>query len=122
MAKKIDFAVVDYGDHLDLESIKKLVNEHRSFHVVNVDARHGTQSNAVDILEKIIECAGMKCRVRTNNRGWLGWGGVAAAPFTFGISILAPAFIVGHNMATINPDYEIVKNVCNNGVTVEYMK
>ncbi len=68
-------------------------------------------------LEKAIEGKAMRCRVYTKGRaiagGGLLLGGVGAIPLV-GIGI--------HRLATMNPDYEIGRDVINNTIEVEYKK
>lgn len=88
-----------------------------SFAVAGVP--YGKQSTAVEIVERAIESAGMKCRVRTANRGWaIG----ALSVLTLGTAAAAAAAVGAHNLATSNPDYEIVKEMLGSDIQVEYKK
>ncbi len=102
----------------ELESrIEALVREHKSFEVV--DVKSGKQRTIVDIVERTIEANGMKCRVRTNGRGFIA---AALAIPTFGASAAASAAIAVHNMSTANPDYEVIKEMIGSDVRVVYFK
>ncbi|MDO5319327.1 MAG: hypothetical protein Q4G65_11920 [bacterium] len=73
----------------------------------------------MDIIEKAIEDAGLSCRVRMANRGWA----VAALSFaTLGTGAVAAAAIAGHDLATINPDYEVIKEMVGSNVAAVYQK
>ncbi len=107
-------------DH-DRESMEKRIDElircHQSFEVV--DVKWGKQGTVVDIVERTIEANGMTCRVRTNGRG------IAAAALaipTLGGSLAAGGAIAVHNIATRNPDYEVIKEMFGADVRVIYYK
>ena len=97
--------------------VPELISAKESFSVAGVPS--GKQSTAVEIVERAIESAGMKCRVRTENRGWaIG----ALSVLTLGAAAAAAAAVGAHNLATSNPDYEIVKEMIGSDIQVEYKK
>ena len=66
--------------------VPELISAKESFSVAGVPS--GKQSTAVEIVERAIESIGMKCRVRTANRGWaIG----ALSVFTLGTAAVAAA-------------------------------
>ena len=93
-----------------------LIAEKSSFAVVNIPS--GKQSLAVEMVERAIESTGMKCRVRTANRG-LAVG--ALSVLTLGAAAAAAAAVGVHNLATKDPDYEIVKEMFGADIQVEYV-
>lgn len=111
--------LVSYGlQREELESrIESLIREHKSFEVV--DVKMWKQSTVVNIIERAIEANGMKCRVRTNGRGFVA---AALAIPTLGASAVAATAIAAHNLATVNPDYEIIKEMIGSDVRVIYFK
>jgi hypothetical protein len=68
-----------------------------------------------------IEPAGLKCRVYTKGRiaaaGASLLGGITGAA-----GIASAISIAAHNLATYNPDYEIVKHLVDNTLSVFYKK
>ena len=110
-----DWKVVNYSDFAGRGVIEQLLRARASFRVEQVNS----QSNAVENIEKIIERLGMTCRVRTNNRGWVVAG---ASLLTLGGAAVGAAAIGAHNLATHDPDYEIVKDMFGQDLSVNYMK
>jgi hypothetical protein len=92
------------SNELTTELIDKLIAKHESFKVVAA-ADIGLVVNEI---EGRIEKAGLSCRVYTEYRGAAVagsfWGPTALLGVAAGIGIAA------HNLATLNPDYEIGKN------------
>jgi len=111
--------VIDYTAGVeDLPGkIARCVESRASFCIANVSG--GKQSMVVGVVEDAIEKAGLKCRVRTENRGWLA---AAATVASLGTAAVAAAAIGVHNLATKDPDYEVVKELVGSDVTVNYMK
>ncbi len=97
--------------------IAALIQEKKSFKVLNVVSGH--QSIAVELVEHAIEAAGLTCRVRTENRGWLAAGLAVVAPV---VGATAAAAIAGHNLSIKDPDYEVVKEMVGSDIAVIYMK
>ncbi len=105
----------------DRETLEKrigeLVRNRQTFEIVDVKA--GKQGTVVDLVESLIEAQGMTCRVRTHGRG------IAAAALaipSLGLSLVAGGAIAAHNLATRNPDYEVVKEMFGSDVRVVYQK
>lgn len=99
------------------QSVSNLIAQKASFAVMNVPT--GKQSTAVEVVERTIESVGMKCRVRTANRGWAVG---ALTVLTLGGAAAAAAAVEVHNLATINPNYEIIKEMFGSNIQVEYME
>lgn len=111
--------MIDYGNGIETVQymVRDCVENRASFSVVNVG--FGKQSQIVDLIEREIESAGLACRVRTANRGWA----VAAMTVaTLGGAAVAGAAIAAHDMATKDPDYEVIKEMLGSDVAVEYQK
>ena len=109
--------VVTFNGWESLEAkVTTLIAEKSSFAIVDVPS--GKQSLAVEMVERAIESTGMKCRVRTANRGWaIG----ALSVLTLGTAAAAAAALGVHNLATKDPDYEIVKEMFGSDIQVEYV-
>ncbi len=110
--------IIDYtmGVETIPQKVKSFVESRESFNIVNV--KSGKQSFVVDIVEKAIESEGLKCRVRTAGREWIAAGATVAS---LGVGALAMAAIAGHDIATENPDYEIVKEMIGSDMSVVYL-
>lgn len=76
------------------------------------------QAAMVRRLERAIEEKSMTCRIYTENR-IVAAGGAALVT---GLGVAAVAAIVTHNVATLNPDYEIKKDIVDNKVSVTFKK
>lgn len=111
--------MIDYGTGIESvqRKVRSCILNRESFGVVNVG--FGKQSQIVDMVEREIESAGLSCRVRTANRGWA----VAALTVaTLGGAAAAGAAIAAHDLATKDPDYEVIKEMLGSDVAVEYQK
>jgi hypothetical protein len=101
---------------LNTELIDKLIAARKSFKVVTAVSVGSVTTE----IEGRIEKAGLSCRVYTEYRGAAVagsfWGPTALLGVAAGIGIAA------HNLATLNPDYEIGKNKVAGTVTVMYKK
>lgn len=109
--------VVEFKDWESFgQTVSDLISQKASFAVMNVPK--GKQSTATEVVERTIESAGMKCRVRTANRGWAVG---ALSVLTLGGAAAAAAAVGVHNLATINPDYEVIKEMFGSDIQVEYI-
>lgn len=105
-------------DELTVEKLSALVRAEKTFEVTGLSGRI---SEAASWVESKIESEGLRVRVYT-------YGRIAAAGGTLfgGITgVLGLASVVGmaaHNLATLNPDYEIAKHLVDNMLTVKYCK
>jgi len=105
-------------DELQSGSAKELINKKSSFSILGLS---GKMSDAVDLIEEQIEKEGYSCRIYT-------YGRIAAAGGTLfgGITgLLGAASAIGmaaHNLATINPDFEVAKHLVDNKLVVTYEK
>lgn len=88
------------------------IKSKQSFRIIDVP--FGQQSEVVSVIEKIIKDKKLECRVRTNNRCALV--AIPAFGWVYGGVILA------HNVSTLNPDYEIIRDMFGSNVSVEYVK
>lgn len=97
---------------------KKVINfiaERKSFEIVDIP--RGEMAKIVKFTEKEIESQGLKVRVYTKGR----IAGAAAGFLGGPLGAAVAAGIVAHNLATINPDYEIAKHLLANKLTVDYV-
>ena len=112
-------SIIDWSKDIEAlpSKIATLIQAKKSFKVLNVHS--GQQATGVELVECAIEAAGLTCRVRTENRGWLVAGLAAAVPVA---GAVAAASIVGHNLSTKDPDYEVLKEMVGSDIAVNYMK
>jgi hypothetical protein len=105
-------------DDLGTDKLAALIRSRSSFEVIGLSGR---MSSAIQKIENVIEPAGLKCRVYTKGRiaaaGASLLGGITGAA-----GIASAISIAAHNLATYNPDYEIVKHVVDNSLSVLYKK
>lgn len=111
--------LIDYGTGIIAvqAKVRNCVANRESFGIVNVAT--GKQAQVVDVIEREIESVGLTCRVRTANRGWAV---AALSVATLGGAAVAGAAIAAHDLATKDPDYEVVKEMLGSDVAVEYKK
>ena len=95
-----------------------MIRKMRSFKIVEIK----DLSFVVNSIESEIEAQKLRCRVYTEHRAAV-IAGVAVPTGITQLAGIATALGIGvHNLATINPDYEIAKNIVTNTVTVNYKK
>lgn len=106
-----------YGD-INTQRLEMLIAQKRNMELYGID----NMDIAVSRIEQIIEKQGFSCRIKTANRA----AGIAVAaipnPITAVIGIGTAIGIAAHNIATFNPDFEIIKNYVNNKITLHYKK
>jgi len=95
------------------ESIKNSIVKKETF---TVHATGGDLLEYCTRIESLLESANMSCRVRTKNRTAINTGALLTGVGVFGF--LAQA---AHNIATYNPDWEIIRNPLNNKIEVRNM-
>ena len=103
---KNDYDVIAFED---IAKVCNLVMQKKSFKVVGFKA--GDMGKVVKNVESAIEELGLKVRVYTHGRHI-----AAAATGPLGVAALAV-----HNLATINPDYEIAKCLSTNELIIEFV-
>lgn len=104
------------AEELTVEQIDLLIGSRTSYLVVAV-------SNVSAVATKIegrIEKAGLRCRVFTEYRA-ATLAGAFFSP-TAPVAWVAGLGMAAHNLATLNPDYEIGKNKLAGTVTVTFKK
>lgn len=89
-------------------------------------------SNALEWLENAIEKEGMSVRIymrarRVSMGSFAGFAGasIVGAPVALGalaVGMVAGVGIAAHNLATLNPDYEIGKHPLGSTLYVDYKK
>ncbi|GAB6070851.1 hypothetical protein JCM30760_19480 [Thiomicrorhabdus hydrogeniphila] len=110
MDTKISFSEIGNG------KLQEFIKQKKTFEVVGAS---GNISEAVQAVEKAIESLGLSCRIYTKGR-------IAAAGATvFGgvTGVLGAASAIGiaaHNLATYDPDYEVIKHMVDNKLSVVY--
>lgn len=106
------------ADEISMAKLNALVASKASFKIFMVE----DISIMVKKIEGTIDKNRMRCRIYTEYRS----AAMAAAAIPTGVTQitgLATALGIGiHNIATINPDYEIAKNSVNSSVTAIYKK
>ncbi|MBD3666529.1 MAG: hypothetical protein HUJ16_01100 [Kangiella sp.] len=106
------------SDELTTEKLGELISNKSSFQVVAVK----NIGAVVNKLEGMIEKKNLRCRVYTEYRT----ASLASMAIPTGVTQLAgfasAVGIAAHNLATLNPDYEIGKNKPAGRVTVIYKK
>lgn len=117
MTKEIDVLKFT-SDEITLEKLRDLISRKNSFKVVAVK----DISYVVNKIEGQIEKQGLRCRVYTEYRT-AAIAGLAVPTGITQLTGMVTAIGVGiHNLATINPDYEIAKNKFNGTITVIHKK
>ena len=102
---------------LDNEEISALIKENECFTLTNV--KNFLQS--VKTIERLIENNGLSCRVYTAGRSTTMAATLAAGPAVlFGLA--SAAVITAHNIATLNPDYEIAKYPLADKLVINFKK
>jgi len=103
-------------NEINSSRVSELIDNHKSFEIVGLSGR---MSSAVSTIENIIESKNLSCRIYTKGRV------AAAGGSLFGgiTGVLGVASAIGmavHNLATLNPDYEIAKHQIDNKLSVTY--
>jgi hypothetical protein len=106
-------APIQFED-LKTHKVLSLIDEYQSFEVVNL---RGKMKEAVIILEGLIERKKMTCRVYTANRSALAAGSLFGG-ITGIVGLASTLAIAAHNVATLNPDYEIAKHKLDDKLSV----
>ncbi|MEL7293135.1 MAG: hypothetical protein ABG776_05310 [Cyanobacteria bacterium J06555_13] len=106
----------EYAYHeISSEEIKALLTKRASFVLTNVTS----MNQSVQELEAIIEGEGLSCRIYTAGRS-------ASMAATFSPAALwgiaSAAAIAAHNLATLNPDYEVAKYPVTDKLEVNFKK
>jgi len=101
------------------DKLSAAIKAKRSFSVCGAN---GVQSVAAQWLEREIEQNGMRCRIFTSKRKAVLAGAFLPSGVTQVGALVAGVGMIAHNLATLNPDYEICKNALDSGITVTYKK
>lgn len=105
-------------DEITSEKISELLKAKQTFEITGLSGR---MNEAVKWVEGRIESHGLRVRVYTYGRvaaaGGSFFGGITGA-----IGMASAVGIAAHNLATLNPDYEIAKHLVDNMLTVKYCK
>lgn len=96
------------------EHIDGLISNHESFTVIGLG---GEMLDCTEYLEKQIERKSLSCRVYTKGRLAAAGGGALLG----GAGLLGLIGIAAHNIATLNPDYEIARNPIDHEIEVTYV-
>lgn len=101
----------------ELQRTDNLIQNHQTFRVIGVK----NMSFIAKELEYKIESRGMKCRIYTSKRvASLALGLIPGVPLL--ASIGSAVGIAAHNIATFNPDYELIKHPVDNCIEVVFKK
>lgn len=100
---------------INLSFIKQQIGNKASFVLLGCS---GKINDTIKDIERITESKKMRCRIYTVGRGAAAAAGVLAG----GSGTLGLLGVGLHRLATINPDYEIGRDLINNKITVEYKK
>lgn len=98
----------------ELKKAEYLIRNHETFAVA--DAVNTTE--IARKIEAMVESMDMRCRVYTANRA----AAMVAALISPPVGVLNAIAIGIHNLATWDPDYEIIKCLIDNQVVVVYKK
>lgn len=101
------------------QELMRAIQAHENFILADVDS---IQSVAVKWLEEEIERQGMRCRVYSGYRKAILAGALIPTGLTQLTALAAGVGMIAHNLATLNPDYEICKEVVGDGIEVTYRK
>jgi len=93
--------------------LDELIKDKKSFTVIGLADKF---IKTVGLIENIIEKSGKTCRILTLHTTSVN----AAATLLTSIGLVGFTVQVAHNIATMNPDFEVVKDVINNKVIVVY--
>lgn len=116
MSNQVDIFQLQSKD-LSVEKVSELIEERKSFKVIEVS----NISAVVSKVEQEIEKKGLRCRVYSEYRS-AAMAGIAIPTGVTQVAGLFSAIAIGaHNLATLNPDYEIKKNKVSDSVTVIHM-
>ena len=100
------------------DKLFELVRNRSSFQVTGVG---GKMKESVRFVEEGIEGEGLRCRIYTYGRvtaaGGSFFGGITGV-----LGIASAVGMAAHNIATLNPDYEVAKHMIDNKLTVKYCK
>lgn len=98
------------------EKVLDLIKSKKSFEIVSLSGR---MDSAVTSIENVIESQNLKCRVYTYGRvaaaGGSFFGGITGV-----IGIASAIGMAAHNLATLNPDYEIAKHIIDNKLSINF--
>lgn len=106
------------SDELSVNKLSDLVKNKKSFQIVAVK----DISFTVNKIEGAIEKQGLRCRVYTEYRSAAISGMVIPTGVTQVAGLFSAIGMAAHNLATLNPDYEIAKNKIKGTVTALYKK
>jgi hypothetical protein len=106
------------SDELSVIKLSELVTNKKSFQVVAVN----DISFTVNKIEGAIEKQGLRCRVYTEYRSAAMSGMIIPTGVTQVVGLFSAIGMAAHNLATLNPDYEIAKNKVKGTVTAVYKK
>ncbi len=111
---------MDFIGYEEINSVKtkELIDGRKSFKIVGLSGR---MSSAVSQIEQLIESKNLSCRVLTNGRiaaaGGSFFGGITGV-----LGVVSAIGIAAHNIATYDPDYEIIKHPVDNKLSITYKK
>lgn len=99
----------------DQDAIRAAIRNHESF---EVGGCHDRMDDAVLFVERAIGGEGMTSRVFTQGRMAALAAGLVAAPAAAAVAV----GLAAHNLATLNPDYEVMKRPLERALRLTYVK
>ncbi|TMO45621.1 hypothetical protein CWC25_05775 [Pseudoalteromonas sp. S4389] len=105
-------------EELTSNKLKELIRAEKTFEVTGLSGRI---NEAVKFVENTIESEGLRVRVYTYGR-IAAAGGTLFGGITGALGLASVVGMAAHNLATLNPDYEIAKHLVDNMLTVKYCK
>ncbi|MDQ7073654.1 MAG: hypothetical protein Q9O24_00450 [Gammaproteobacteria bacterium] len=108
---------INYDD-LEDKQLAELIKGEKTFELIGLSGRI---SDAVLVVETAIEIQGFSCRIYTYGRVAAS-GGTLFGGITGVLGLASVVGIAAHNLATLNPDYEISKHLVDNSILIKYCK
>ena len=112
MSEDQEFRTISFDDQ---EVIEAAIKNHENFEIGGCQNR---MSEAVLFAERAIGAEGMTSRVYTKGRAKSLFLGLALPA----VAVATSVSIVAHNLATLNPDYEVLKRQLNGSLRLLYVK
>ena len=107
-----------YFDDLDERKLDYIFSQKRNVEFYGISSMDA----AVGRIEHSIEKQRFMCRIRTSNRTASLAVAAIPNPITAAIAVGTAIGIATHNLATYDPDFEVIKDYINNKIIVIYKK
>jgi hypothetical protein len=103
----------------DKEELTRAILAHENFVITDID---GIQPVAAEWLKKEMKRHGLRSRTYFAYRKAILAGVLIPTGVTQLTALAGAVGILGHNLATLNPDYEICKQLIGDGIEVTYRR